>query len=155
MEKYEISLEEARSTLDSANRMITLTLPVLRDNKFLVKIFEKIHDSMLSIVKSVLQHEYLYKRINLYQDAESNFDTFRECAERYKIPSDYANQIRKVFLLMKSHKESPVEFVKKEKFVILSDNLRTDIITIAKLKEFHAIALDVLSRTKVIFDKEI
>ncbi len=152
-EKYEISMDEAKNNLDSVHRMITLTLPVLRDNRFLIKIFEQLHDSMLNIVRAVLQYEYLYKRIALYQDAESNFETFMNCAVRYQIPPESVSQIKKIFLLMKRHKESPMEFVKKEKFVILSDSLRFETITLEKLREFYAMASDVLNRAEVSFNR--
>lgn len=152
-EKYEISIGEAKNNLDSVHRMITLTLPVLRDNRFLIKIFEQLHDSLLNLVRAVLQYEYLYKRINLYQDAESNFETFMNCAKKYQIPVDSISQIKKIFLLMRRHKESPMEFVKKDKFVILSDNLRIETITLEKLREFYAMASDVLNKAEVSFSK--
>jgi len=154
VEKYEVSINQAKDTLDSIHKMIIITMPVLKDNKFLIKIFENLHDSILSLVRAVLQYEYLHKRISLYRDAESNFETFRECAKRYHIPESSVSQIRKILMLMKKHRESPVEFVKKEKFVILSENLRIETITLEKLMEFYAMASDVLNKTDVYFNKQ-
>ena len=152
-EKYEVSINRAKDTLDSIHRMMTITMPVLKDNKFLIKIFESLHDSILSLVRAVLQYEYLHKRISLYMEAESNFETFRECSKRYQISEDSVSQIRKILLLMKRHKESPMEFVKREKFVILSENLSTETITIEKLRDFYAMASDVLNKAEVYFTK--
>lgn len=151
MEKYEISLEKARKELENTSRMINVTFPVLNDNRFLIKIFEELHSSMLDAVRAILQYEYLYKRIRLYSEAESNFETFKECANRYNIPIENISQIKKIFMLMKKHRESPVEFVKKDKFVILSDNLKTESITKDILKNYFMLAQDILEKANSVF----
>ena len=38
MEKFELSLDKAKKGLDSANHMINITLPVIKENRFLIKI---------------------------------------------------------------------------------------------------------------------
>jgi len=41
-------------------------------------------------ISSILQYEYLYKRITLYKNSKVNFKTFIEkCASRYRISKDY------------------------------------------------------------------
>ncbi len=154
MEKYQISIDKAKKELDSIQYMLNTTLPFIHDNRYMIKIFEEVYNSMVDLVRAILQYEYLYKRVNLYQDAGSNFETFIECARRYQIPITNINTIKKIFFLMKNHQESPIEFVKKDKFVIMSDNLHTESITSELLKEYYNTARELISRTEVVFGKK-
>ena len=44
--------------------------------------------------------------------------------------------------------ESPIEFVKNEKIIILSENLKIETINIEKIKEFLLLSKNILAKTK-------
>ncbi len=147
MEKFLSALESASKTLQTADHMAYITFPLIKDNRLLIKIFSEIYASVLSVVNAVLQYDYAYKRIILYSDARINFKNFREeCAPRFGITSEEVVKMIEIFKIMEEHRQSPMEFVKMDKFVILSDSLQTDVITIEKLKEYLLVAKKILQK---------
>lgn len=155
VENFQLSLERAKKTLDEADRMVYTIYPVINENRLFIKILEELHSSLISLIKAVLQYEYAYKRIKLYMDAEENFETFVECADRYNIPNEEISDIRKVFFLFEKHKCCPMEFVRRDKFVMLSDNLATESITLGMLKHYLSTAKDILHKAEEILSRKI
>ena len=149
MEKFLLYLEEADRMLKTADHMVYVTYPLLKDKRLIIKILNEIYLGTLHIINAILQYENYYKRIALYKDAKLNFYIFKDkCASRFGISEQELNSIVEIFNLIEKHKESPMELVKKDKFVILSNNLHTDIVTIEKLKEFILVVMEIFKRTK-------
>lgn len=147
MEKFLSALESASKTLQTADHMIYITFPLIKDNRLLIKIFSEIYSVILAIVNAVLQYDYAYKRIMLYNDAKINFKNFKEeCAPRFGITEEEIVKIIEIFKIMEGHRQSPMEFVRKDKFVILSETLQTDVVTVEKLKEYLFTAKNILQK---------
>lgn len=155
MEKFDELLEEASKTLQTADHMIYVTFPLLKENRLLLKILDQIHTSLVKIINAILQYEYYYKRIELYQDTRENFRTFKETAERYNITEQQVKKINEILSLGQKHKASPFEFVKNDKVVIMSDNLKTDTITKEKIKELLIETKDILRKASIIIKKPL
>ena len=118
MEKFLENIEEAEKTIQTADHMIYVTFPLIKDKRLLLKILREIKKAVTSCINSILQYEYLYKRINLYKDSKVNFKTFADkCAFRYKISKEEIKLILDLFDLAKKHEESPFEFIKKKKLL--------------------------------------
>ena len=145
-EKFIESFEKAKKTLQTADHLTYVTYPLLKENRLLLKILEEISSSLVSAINSVLQYEYIYKRIRLYQDARENFETFKRISSRYQISEEQLRKIIEVLSLMERHKKSPFEFVKNEKIVIMSEGFRTDTLTVEKIKDFILETKDVLRK---------
>ncbi len=142
------SLDKAERELQIADHMAYVTFPLIKEKRLLFKILEGIYISLLNTINAILQYEYAYKRIILYKDSRDNFRTFSEkCAFRFSITPNQIRVIRDISLLVEKHKASPFEFIKKDKVVIMSDNLNTDTIDIDKIKQFLIIAKDILRKT--------
>lgn len=149
MEKYVLSLDSASKILKTADHMIYITFPLIKEKRLLIKILDEIHLAVLNVVNAILQHEYAYKRIALYKDARANFSTFREkCAQRFDISQDEILSIIEIFKVIEKHRKSPMEFVRKDKLVILSDNLHADTLTVDKLKEYITSAKSILNKAE-------
>jgi len=134
-EKYILSLENAKKNLQRADSMIYFTFPVIKENRFLIKILEEFYNSTISFVKSIVQFEYVNKRAHVYSDARSNLETFEKCAPRYNLTQEQLKMIKNTFYLIEKHKKSAMEFTRKDKYVILSENLGTDFVTVETLKK--------------------
>ncbi len=142
-------LEEAKRSLKMADHMIYITYPLLKENRLLIKILEQIYLVMLNVVKAVLQHEYYFKRIELQNNAEANFSIFTSLSGRYKITPEQVQNIKSVLILMEKHRKSPTEFVRRDKFVILSDDMSAESITAEMIKHFINDAKDILRKTEI------
>ena len=152
-EKFITSLEKARKSLQIADHLTYMTFPQLKENKILLKALDELYISIINIINSILQYEYTYKRIQIYKDPRENFRTFRKIAERYKISTEQLNKIIEILSLGEKHKKSPFEFVKNDKIVIMSDNLKTETITTDKIKSFILETKDFLRKADNIINK--
>ena len=149
MEKFIENLTTAEKTIRAADHMIYVTFPLIKDKRLLFKILHETKNAIALCINSILQYEYLYKRIKLYKDSRLNFKIFVEkCVPRYGITKEEMNLILELFDFIEKHKESPFEFVKDEKIVILSSSLRPRTITIEKTKEFIIVAKSILKKTR-------
>ncbi|MCK4552688.1 hypothetical protein KAT80_00600 [Candidatus Pacearchaeota archaeon] len=149
MDKFLENLEEAHKIISIADHMLYVTFPLIQDKKLLLKILLDTKIAISKCISSVLQYEYLYKRIKLCNDPKTNFRTFTEkCAKRYNITEQEIRLIAELFDVVEEHKKSSMEFMKNEKIVILSQNLQQKIVTIEKVKEFLILAKNILEKIK-------
>ena len=155
MEKFLENLQEAGKTISTADHMLYVTFPLIKDKKLLLKILLDTKIAISKCISSILQYEYLYKRIKLYNDSKTNFKTFEEkCAKRYGITKQEIRLIAELFDVVEEHKKSSMEFMKNTKIVILSQNLQPKIITIEKVKEFLALAKNILKKIEKTIHRE-
>lgn len=149
MEKFLESLQEAEKSLKNTDHMVYVTYPLVKDKRILLKVVEEMKNSVSNCIKAILHYEYLYKRITLYKDPKANFRTFIEkCAPRYQITGKEIEIILEIFDFAEKHNKSPFEFVKKEKVVILSNNMEPKTLTLEKIKEMLVVSKGILKKTK-------
>ncbi|MDO8622724.1 MAG: hypothetical protein Q7R52_00600 [archaeon] len=149
MEKFLENLTEAEKILQTADHMIYITFPLIKDKRLLFKILSELNIAVTNIINSILHYEYIQKHISLTNNAKTNFNTFvQNCCPKYNITSEEIMTIKELFDVMEKHKKSSFEFVKNEKIIILSDNLRTETISIEKTKEFLYLGKSLLRKMK-------
>ena len=145
MEKFELELEQAIKSLRIADHMTYVTFPLVQEHRLLIKIFDEIYKSIINSINSILHYEYMYKRIRLYNNTNDNLHTFvTKCAKTYNLSNEHIKKIREIIELNKKHKESAMEFVKKDKIVILSESLGTRTIDLYIIKEYLIIAKELV-----------
>ncbi len=146
-------LDKTEKSLRMSDHMIYITYPLIKENRLLKKIIEDLYQIANNIINAILQYEHMYKRINLdpnkNQDQEDNFNLFKnKCADRFNITNQEIQELEELFKLMNKHKESSFEFSRKNKLVIMSDNLKTESINLEKLKKYLNILKIILKKTK-------
>lgn len=147
MEKFLENLQEAEKTIKTVDHIVYVTFPLVNDKKILIKMLLETKKAIANCINSVLQYEYLYKRISLSSDPKVNMDTFiRKCSLQFGITREENNLIIHLFNLVKKHEESSMEFVKNGKVIILSDDLNPETITLEKTKEFLNLAKQILKK---------
>lgn len=152
-EKFILSLEKARKSLEMADHLTYMTFPLVKENRLLLKVLDELYLSVLNTINSILQYEYAYKRIQIYKDAKENFRTFMDLAEKYKISQEQLKNLIEILNLGEKHKRSPFEFVKNDKIVIMSDNLKTATLNLEKIKRFLLETKDFIRKASLIISK--
>jgi len=146
-EKFQTNLKEAIRALQIADHMTYVTFPLVKEQRLILKIFDEIYKSIIGCINAILNYEYLYKRIKLYRDNNDNMQTFIDkCAKNYTLNNEQIKKIKEILELNKKHKQSAMEFVKKDKVVILSDNLKTQVLTIQIIKQYLLLAKELLMK---------
>jgi len=147
MEKFLENLQEAETKIQIADHMLYVTFPLLKDKKLLLKILQDTKIAISKCINSILQYEYLYKKIKLYNDPKTNFRTFQEkSSKRYNISEQEIKLILELFDIVEEHKKSSMEFMKNEKIIILSPSLQQKTITIEQVKEFLTLSKNILKK---------
>lgn len=163
MERFQELREQAKKKTQVADHMLTMTYPLVQDSKLLLAIMQNIFLALTYAVGSILHYERTFKKIPPFQDNfSSKFNMFRaKIVDKYKINSDYVDFIQDVKDIILQHKQSPVEFVRKDRFVICSDDYKMKTISIENMREylnktksFIALASTIVSKNEEIFKKK-
>ena len=155
MEKFADLLNKAEQSLRTADHMVYITYPLLKENRLLKKILEEIHKGTANVVSAILNYEYTFKRIELHNQADINFEIFRRRASRFDIKPEEVEIIYTIFSLMEKHKESTFEFSRKDKFVMMSNNLHTESVDLEQLKKYLNLTKVILKKTRSLINKEM
>jgi len=136
MEKFKELREKARRNIQVADHMITMSYPMFKDPKILVSAVNSLLQATDNAITSILEYEKIYKRIPAYHDSiDFKTNLFREkIMPRYKLNEKHIKLIKTLIELSKAHKESAVEFPRKEKLVMCSDTYEMRTITVKDLK---------------------
>ena len=147
MENYQKYLREASRTFKIADHMISVTYPLVKDTKLLLAILENIHITLQSCVSALVYHDRYFKRLPPFQETfESKFNMFRmKCVPNYNIKKSHIELIQTIQSLIKEHKSSPIEFIRKDKFVICSDHYNIKTLSLKDIREY-------ISQTKYFMD---
>ena len=77
--------------------------------------------------------------------ATKNIKTFtNKCAKIYNLNNEQTKKILEILELNKQHKQSAMEFVKRDRIVILSDSLKTQTLDIHTIKDYLLVAKELL-----------
>lgn len=150
MEKFQVLRDDARKAIRIADHMLTTTYPLLRDPKLLVSAAKNIYLAVELALSSLLEYERLFKRIPAFQDNfESKYRVYTDkIVRRYNIRPENPKLLLELREIVQAHKNSPVEFSRKEKFVICSPNYDLKTLSEKDLKKY-------LNEAKVFIEETI
>jgi len=149
MTKFLEYLHEAQKIVSVIDHIYYVSYPLVQDKRMLIKILVEAKKAIASCINAILQYEYLFTRIVLYKDPNLNMRNFEiKCASLYEISDSEIKKIRELFEIVKQHQQSPFEFKKNGKIIILSEDMHPTILTEDKIKEFLILSKNVLQKTK-------
>jgi hypothetical protein len=137
MEDFKVVLYEANKSIKTADHLIYMTYPMIKDIKILASVIENINLALIKTMDAMLYYEKMYKRINfLPDDFQSRMDLFKRVADRYNIDREHIQLIKDIKYLIDLRRRSPMEFIRRDKFVISDDNFRLKTLNYEKIKEY-------------------
>lgn len=147
MEKYQENLKEAIRHLQIADHMTYVTYPLVNEKRLLLKIFEEIYKTISYIINAVSCYESEQNKFLKSQTEEGNIENFiNKFSKEYFISNDQIKKILEIIENHKRHKESAIEFVKRDKLIIMSDSLKIQMLNIEKIKEYLTLSKELLMR---------
>ena len=145
-------VEEAEKIIRGIDHIVYVTYPLIKENRLLITMVVEMKRAILLLINSILQFEYLHKRVGLSQNPEKNLNTFFEkCAPHYNLTKIDTNMIIELFNIVEKHKKSLMGFARNSKFVILYGDMKTCIISLEKTKEFLYLSKKILENSKKSF----
>ncbi len=148
MEAYQRLRSEAKKKIELADHMLFVTFPLVKDSKLLLAVMENVFLAHTHTMGYLLYYERMMKRVGPFFDTfESKYRLFSEkSVPSYGIDEDYLKLVRDVKEILTAHKRSPMEFSRKDQFVICSDDYELRVLKSDEIKE-------ILSKTKGFFNK--
>ncbi len=137
MEQFNELMESAEKKLNFADHILSTTYPLVKDPKLLLSVAENLFLAFSYSMASLLYYEKCYKRISHFPD---NFgiklQIFKDkCAGRYGIEDEQLKAMQELKEILIAHKKSPVEFPRKESFMIFNESYEAKALTQDLLKD--------------------
>ncbi|MEK6903216.1 MAG: hypothetical protein AABW64_01045 [Nanoarchaeota archaeon] len=138
MEEIQQKLVEAKECLRRADHMASVTFSLLNETKLLLVIVDNLYQAIGKSIEALLRYDYLYKRIGEIPLGErARLQFFKDnVARRYNIPYESMTAIKELYDLMEKRKKSPMEFVRKDTYIIASNEYKLRLLDIKKVKEY-------------------
>ncbi len=138
MEQFKMLVAEATRAFQTADHLAYTTYPLVKETKILILIVEQLHRALESGIDAILYYDREYKRIPEYPDdfQQKLFLFKRYSFERYRFPKESLAALDEIHDLVLKRKEAPMEFKRKEAFVIASRSFRLQTVTIDKVKHY-------------------
>jgi len=148
MEKFQEAREKAKKNVRVADHILTQTYPLVNDPKLLIAVLENIFLSLTNSMGALLHYERLFKRIPpFHENFESKFNMLKmNVAHKHGISNDYLKFIQEVKSLLELHKKGPVEFSRKDVFVICSEKYDMKAVSVNDMKKY-------IAKTKMFIDE--
>jgi len=148
MEKIIGYLQEAEKINKTIDHIIHVTFPLLRDKKVLIRTITELKKSAAYCINSILQYEYLYRRVQLYRNPKMNLKTFtNKCAQKYGLSPEETEKLKDLFRIVEQHNESAMEFTRNQRLVIITDS-QTKTVGIPEIKDFLEINKKMIKNAK-------
>ena len=144
MDEFQKHLKEAIKNIRIADHMTYVTFPLVNEKRLLLKIFDEIYKAIVNCIYSLLYYEHLIRKLNIYENLNNDLESFFKIAKNYNVSNRQLKKINEIIELNKKHSQSVMEFVKKEKVVMMSNSLKTEFIDLITLKEYLLLAKEFL-----------
>jgi hypothetical protein len=138
MEEFQVLRDKALQKIKIADHMLFMTYPLVKDPKLLLSIIENIYASLDYSIASLLHYERLFKRIPPFNDAfPSRFEVFKtKMIPKHGLSPKSLQLVIDVKTILSEHKKSPVEFSRKDKYVICTPSYTVKQIDIKLVKKY-------------------
>lgn len=129
MDKVITNLGSAQKRIKTADYMLTMTYETIKEPKLLLTIMNTVFLATKEAIDASLYYERHFKRIPAFN--ENNFevklDIFkRKLSIKYGVKKEELKFIDFLRRIKQEHKDSAVEFSRKENFFIFDDNYKCE-----------------------------
>jgi hypothetical protein len=138
MEEIFQLIDKSNKYFKTADHLTYVTYPLIKDVKLLINIIENLYQAMVYGMNAILEYDKLFKRISQFpEDFETKIDIFKtSCAKRYNINREYIVMIEDLKSILDHRNKSPVEFIRRDKFVICNGSFKMKTLNYNKVKDF-------------------
>lgn len=138
MEKFFEARHKAKKYLRTADHILTMTYPLINDPKLLLAVMDNLFLAITNSLSTILYFERYQRLIPpFHENFESKFNLFKfKIISKYNLNKDYLQTIQEVKEIIAGHKKAPIEFSRKDMFVICSDGYQMQTVSINQVKNY-------------------
>ncbi|GIU68323.1 MAG: hypothetical protein KatS3mg001_173 [Candidatus Pacearchaeota archaeon] len=149
MNNFNDFLLEAERSLIAADHMVYVSFPLIKDKRLLIKAIQEIKKSMFFLIRAILERENQNKKILTNGDLKLSFKNLKDSiAKKYNLSNNDLVLISEIFEISEFYKESSFEFIRGNKVVFLTEDLKPVSISIEKIKELIVFSKGLIKRVK-------
>ncbi|HIH17756.1 MAG TPA: hypothetical protein HA282_04565 [Nanoarchaeota archaeon] len=146
--KVEECFKEAKNKLNSASHLLTITYPLVQDQKMFSRVLELLSESLVAGVNAALFYAHYSESLPLLKKFDLDYPNFVKKKEEYGLSMEEIKAIGEIMFIAKKLKEASMEFPRQDSLVILSETLETEQIDEKRLRSFLSITNRVLSKIR-------
>ena len=148
MEKFQELILIAKRKLKIADHMLNVSYKLVSDPKIMLSAATSLYTAVESAMSAALEYERIFKKIPMYSDNfDSKYTIFSTKLNKlHEITKDDLKLVTELREISQAHKKSPVEFTRKDKFVIASDDYDLKTLEVEDIKKY-------ISRAKFFINK--
>lgn len=139
--EFQENLKESIRHLQIADHMAYVTYPLVNEKRLLLKIFEEINKSIMYSINSMI----IYENLTLGNDEDFIKNFLSKYGKDYDLTNEKIKKIFEIIDLHKRYKESAMDFVRKDKIVIMSDSLKIQSLNISRIKEYLLLSKEIIT----------
>lgn len=138
MEKFLESKGNAKKYIRTADHILTMTYPLIKDPKLLLAVMDNIFLALTNSISALLYVERYQRLIPPFHDNfESKFNIFKlKVLDKYKLDRSYIPFIEEIKEIITKHKAADVEFSRKDAFVICSNGYQMKVVSAGNVKSY-------------------
>ncbi len=140
-------LKDAQEKMLQADHLTFSTYPQVQEPKLLALIVEDTNVILLNCMQAFLSYERMYKRIGPVKgDFNSELLILKNQLKRYGLDAGIAQTIMEVKNLAEKKKVCPMEFRKRDSYLLCSDDYKIDSLDIRAVKKYVTDARKLLDK---------
>lgn len=147
-------LAKAEHCLRTADHIIYITYPLLKEKMLIKKILDEVYSGIVFIVSAITKYESAYKRAEEKKELKEQFQQFLRCAPRFNVAPSELRGLSELIGLAERFHSSSIDFVRREKLVFMNNGFRTETVGLDDLKKYLTIAKTVLLKIKKKIEEE-
>ena len=138
MEVFHTHMANALKYYKTADHLAYITYPVVDEKKLLIVIIQNLHKAIHNAVEGLLHYHAHYKEISYVpRDFESQLSLLKgTLLRRYKFDPSLIDIFKEINDVILHHQSSSIEFIRKDAFIMASENFHLKKITIEKVKSY-------------------
>jgi len=139
-----------------ADHILTQTYPLINDAKLLLPVIENIFLAISYSMSSLIFYELYLRRIRPFQDNFiAKFNIFlTKCVPSYNIRKEHVLLIQNLREILIARKKSPIEFLRKDRFVICSGDYNLTTISFEQTRLYLNNAKEFINHINHILNSE-
>ncbi len=138
-ERHTELLQRAKKEIELADHMLYVTLPMIREVKFLLVIVEHVVIAAQCALEGLLEYEKHWKRLDAFHYSfavEINAYRQKGLETRYGFDSKFYRLLQKLLEIQHFDKESMVRFKRGDKYILTSNEYSMSVLDLDSIKRY-------------------
>lgn len=133
--QFKTEREAAIQSIKVADYMINVTYKSLSDTKLLLNVVEHVNNAFTKICNWLVYYQREYKQVPSLTKI-GTFQAFLEAAKKYNFDKSLIRSMCEVKEVSKLHRESPVEFKRRDCYVICNKDYDTKVVKLRDIQKY-------------------